>query len=104
MLVFGEFIDNAARRGESPAGDGDGVGDHVKCGVGGWDAAETVHVREHTAHMMDRHLKSMCNGKLSEKTVVTGGYKSSTWHSTEYYYWGSHSEHDDMMSKWVSKV
>ena len=34
-FVFGVFIDNAERRGESPAGDGDGVGDHVKYGVGG---------------------------------------------------------------------
>lgn len=35
IMVFEEFIDNAERRGESPAGDGDGVGDHVRCGVGG---------------------------------------------------------------------
>ena len=34
-FVFGEFIDNAERRGESPDGEGDGVVDHVKCGVGG---------------------------------------------------------------------
>ena len=34
-FVFGEFIDNAERRGESPAGEGEGVVDHVKCGVGG---------------------------------------------------------------------
>ena len=34
-FVFGEFIDNAERRGESLAGDGDGVVDHDKCGVGG---------------------------------------------------------------------
>lgn len=33
-FVFGEFIDNAERRGESPPA-GDGVVDHVKCGVGG---------------------------------------------------------------------
>lgn len=32
-FVFGEFIDNAERRGDSLAGDG--VVDHVKCGVGG---------------------------------------------------------------------
>ena len=55
-FVFGEFIDNAERRGESPAGDGDGVVDHDKWGVGGWEAAEAVHVREHTAHIIDRHL------------------------------------------------
>jgi hypothetical protein len=35
MLMFGEFIDSAERRGESLAGDGVGVGDHVRCGVGG---------------------------------------------------------------------
>lgn len=55
-FVFGEFIDNAERRGDSLAGDGDGVVDHVKCGVGGWEAAEAVHVREHIAHIIDRHL------------------------------------------------
>ena len=56
LFVFGEFIDNAERRGESPVGHGEGVVDHVKWGVGGWEAAEAVHVREHTVHITDRHL------------------------------------------------
>ena len=64
-FVFGEFIDNAERRGESPAGDGDGVADHVKCGVGGWEAAEAVHVREHTEHIIDRHL---CEKRPAQRT------------------------------------
>ena len=55
-FVFGEFIDNAERRGESLAGHGEGVVDHVKWGVDGWEAAEAVHVREHTVHIIDRHL------------------------------------------------
>lgn len=35
ILVFGELSDNTERRGKLPAGDGDGVGDHVRCGVDG---------------------------------------------------------------------
>ena len=35
ILVFGEFSDNTEGGGKLSAGDGEGVGDHVKCGVGG---------------------------------------------------------------------
>ena len=102
-FVFGEFIDNAERRGESAARDGDGVVDHVKCGVAGWEAAETVHVREHTVQIIDRHLWKG-PWQLNEKERgMTSSNKSSTWHNTGYYYWKSHWERDDMMNRWVSK-
>ena len=73
LFVFGEFIDNAERRGESPVGHGEGVVDHVKWGVGGWEAAEAVHVREHTVHIIDRHLVKK---KLSSN-------EQETWHEVD---------------------
>lgn len=57
ILVFEEFSE---RCGEPPIGDGDGVGDHVKCGGGGWEAAEALHVRE---------THSTCNRQTSTKQI-----------------------------------
>ena len=67
--MFGEFTDNA-ERGEPPVGDRDGIGDHVKCGIGVGEAAEGVHVREHTAHVMDRHLRNRQGVSEKRKNVV----------------------------------
>ena len=101
-FVFGEFIDNAERRGESLAGHGEGVVDHVKWGVDGWEAAEAVHVREHTVHIIDRHLwkdTSSTNKNVAWRLMTSGNNETSTWHNTGYYYWKSRWEHDGMMSR-----
>ena len=52
-FTFDELSDNTERRGD---GTGDGDGEKDRCGVGGWDAVESVHVREHMAHVVEKHL------------------------------------------------
>jgi len=37
-------------------GDGEGVGDQERCGVGGWEGAHAVHVREQIEHVGEAHL------------------------------------------------
>jgi len=54
VFVFGEFKARTERRGEGARG-GDGVGDHVKLGVGGCDVTPCVHVLEHTVHVVEAH-------------------------------------------------
>lgn len=47
-----------ANRRRDGVGDGDGVGDNVRNGVGGLDAAECVQVLEHTVHVVDEQLST----------------------------------------------
>lgn len=51
-LVLGLFSRVSAARSV-----GDGDGEYVKHGVGGWDGARAVHVREHMVHVGEEHLE-----------------------------------------------
>lgn len=49
-------VDPNAVRFQADVGDGAGVGEYVKSGVGGYECGGAVHVRVHIGHVADRHL------------------------------------------------
>ena len=56
-VAVGRFmLSVTANRRSDGVGEGEGVGDNVRNGVGGLDVAEWVHVREHTVQVVDEQL------------------------------------------------
>lgn len=54
-MVLAEVRARATRRGEGSVGEG--VVDQTRCGVGGIEGTDALHVREHTAHVGAEHLE-----------------------------------------------
>lgn len=66
-LVLVDWSASAGRQGDCEGDIGMGVGDLVRCGVGGTEGTIKVHVREQMAQVGDEHLGHMIRAEFTAR-------------------------------------